>query len=108
MAFDYDKLRGRIIEKFRTQGNFSRVLGVSERTLSLKLNNKIFFSQDEIAKISELLNITLDEIQIYFFNKKVQWIELCLDKHKKIRYEYFNYRRGAYEGELWWIHSDLW
>lgn len=72
MAFDYDKLRGRIIEKFRTQSNFSRALGVSERTLSLKLNNKIFFSQDEIAKISELLNIALDEIQIYFFKKKVQ------------------------------------
>lgn len=72
MAFDYDKLRGRIIEKFRTQGNFSKALGVSERTLSLKLNNKIFFSQDEIAKMSELLNIALDEIQVYFFNKKVQ------------------------------------
>ncbi|WP_195618448.1 DUF739 family protein [Clostridium paraputrificum] len=62
MAFNYDKLRGRIVEKFGTQGRFAKALGVSERTLSLKLNNKIFFSQDEIAKISKLLNITLDEI----------------------------------------------
>lgn len=67
MAFNYSKLKGRIMEKFRTQGCFSRALGVSGRTLSLKLNNKIFFSQDEIAKISELLNINSDEIQVYFF-----------------------------------------
>ena len=72
MAFNYDKLRGRIVEKFGTQGRFAKALGVSERTLSLKLNNKIFFSQDEIAKISKLLNITLDEIQDYFFRSKVQ------------------------------------
>lgn len=72
MAFNYDKLRGKIIEKFRTQGNFARALGISERTISLKLNNKIFFSQDEISKISDLLNIDSGEIQIYFFDKKVQ------------------------------------
>ncbi|BDU82541.1 DUF739 family protein [Clostridium perfringens] len=72
MAFDYDKLRGRIIERFGTQREFARALQVSERTLSLKLNNKIFFSQDEIKKASELLNISLEEIQIYFFRKKVQ------------------------------------
>lgn len=70
MAFNYSKLKGRIMEKFGTQGCFSRALGVSERTLSLKLNNKIFFSQDEIAKISELLNINSDEIQVYFFENR--------------------------------------
>jgi transcriptional regulator with XRE-family HTH domain len=72
VAFNYDKLRGRIVEKFGTQGRLAKALGVSERTLSLKLNNKIFFSQDEITKISKLLNITLDEIQDYFFKPKVQ------------------------------------
>lgn len=76
MAFNYNKLRGRIIEKYGTQGRFAKAMGVSERTLSLKLNNKIFFSQDEITKISELLNIVSDEIQVYFFEKEVQNIEL--------------------------------
>lgn len=74
MAFNYSKLRGRIIEKFGTQGCFSKALGVSERTLSLKLNNKIFFSQDEISRMSELLEITSDKIQFYFFEKEVQQI----------------------------------
>lgn len=72
MAFNYDKLKGRIVEKFGTQGKLARALGVSERTLSLKLNNKIFFSQDEITKISKLLNIALEEIQDYFFKPKVR------------------------------------
>ena len=72
MSFNYSKLRGKIIEKFGTQGSFSKALGVSERTLSLKLNNKIFFSQDEITKMSELLSISPDKIQVYFFEKEVQ------------------------------------
>lgn len=72
MAFNYNKLRGRIIEKFGTQRSFAKKLGVSERTISLKLNNKIFFSQDEITSISELLKIESNEIQVYFFEKEVQ------------------------------------
>ena len=76
MSFNYSKLRGKIVEKFGTQGCFAKELGVSERTLSLKLNNRIFFSQDEIAKMSDLLNINPNEIQDYFFEKEVQNIEL--------------------------------
>ncbi len=75
MAFDYRKLRGKIVEKFGTQGAFSRALGVSERTLSLKLNNRIFFSQDEITKCSNLLEILPNEIQDYFFTQEVQNFE---------------------------------
>lgn len=72
MAFDYNRLRGRIVEKFGTQIIFARKLGVSQRTLSLKLNNKVYFSQDEITKCSDLLEIPSSEIQDYFFEKKAQ------------------------------------
>lgn len=75
MVFNYNKLRGRIIEKFGSQSSFSKAVGTSERTLSLKLNNKIFFSQDEIIKYSKTLNIGINEIQAYFFTPKVQNIE---------------------------------
>lgn len=70
MAFDYSKLRGRIVEKYGTQIAFSKAMGVSERTLSLKLNGKIYFSQDEIVSISRLLDIPRDELQLYFFTRK--------------------------------------
>lgn len=75
MAFDYRKLKGKIVEEYGTQGCFAKALGVSERTLSLKLNNKVFFTQNEMKKCSELLNIDLDKILIYFFKEKVQNIE---------------------------------
>lgn len=50
MSFNYSKLRGRIIEKFGTQGCFSKALGVSERTLSLKLIIKYSFLKMKLLK----------------------------------------------------------
>lgn len=38
MAFDYSKLKGRIIEKYNSQSSFANAMEWSERTLSLKLN----------------------------------------------------------------------
>ena len=72
MSFNHNKLRGKIIEKYGTQGAFAKALGVSERTLSLKLNGKIFFAQDEMSKILNLLGETVDSIKEYFFIEKVQ------------------------------------
>lgn len=72
MDYNYDKLIGKIAEKFRTQARFSKVMGMSERTLSLKLNNKIDFKQDEIVKACELLEINHAEIPVYFFDSNVQ------------------------------------
>ena len=72
MAFDYAKLKGRIIEKFGTQRDFAQGMGVSERTLSLKMNNAIFFRQDEITKAADLLDISPTDINMYFFTEKVK------------------------------------
>ena len=38
MAFDYSKLKGKIVEKFQTQQAFAKAMELSERSLSLKLN----------------------------------------------------------------------
>ncbi|MDF2538847.1 MAG: hypothetical protein K0S76_1868 [Herbinix sp.] len=72
MAFNYSKLKGRIVEKFGKQSLFAKAMKVSERTISLKLNNKIYFSQDEIVLAAKLLDIPENEIQVYFFTQKVQ------------------------------------
>lgn len=72
MKFDYSKLRGRIVEKFGTQIDFSKAVRMSERTLSLKLNGKRFFTQDEIALVTDILDIPENEIPLYFFTPKVQ------------------------------------
>ena len=52
MAFDYSKLKGKIVEVFGTQSNFAKAVGMSERTLSCKLNNKIPFTQPAMLIIS--------------------------------------------------------
>lgn len=71
MAFDYSKLRGRIIEKYSSQTAFTKAFGVSENTLSLKLNNKIRFTTDDIIKMSKMLEIPKNEIGQYFFTLEV-------------------------------------
>ncbi len=72
MEFDYSKLKGKIKEKYDTQLNFSKVLGISERSLTLKMNCKRDWRQNEIAKCIRLLDISPENIGEYFFNKKVQ------------------------------------
>lgn len=72
MAYDYSKLNGRIVEKCGTQAVFAEKMGLSEKTISMKLNNKIAFKQPEIQKALEVLDLASDEIQVYFFTIKVQ------------------------------------
>ena len=73
MAYDYSKLRGRIVEKYGTQKKFATAMGWSERTLSLKLNGFVFWKQHEISQAMELLNIEESSINDYFFTQIVQF-----------------------------------
>jgi hypothetical protein len=76
MAFNYNKLRGKIIEKFGTQYDFAGAMGWSERTLSLKLNSNRSWKQDDICKAVKLLELSNEDIISYFFTPEVQNIEL--------------------------------
>lgn len=75
MTFNYQKLRGRIREKYKTQAEFAKALGLSGTSLSAKLNNGSEFSQKEIFKSIELLGIKEVEIPEYFFASNVQFSE---------------------------------
>lgn len=65
--YNYSKLLGRIKELGMTQDRLSREIRMNPATLSLKLNNKNKFRQDEIRKICSTLEIRPDEIGQYFF-----------------------------------------
>ena len=72
MCYNYNKLNGKIAEVFGTQIKFAEAMGLSERTISLKLNNLVSWKQTEITKAIDILEIPTSEIQDYFFNQKVQ------------------------------------
>lgn len=71
VEFDYSKLRGRITEKYGTisemvtKNNLKK--GLSRHGLSLRLNNNINFSQDEIIKLVSILDIDALDIHAFFF-----------------------------------------
>lgn len=72
MPYDYSKLLGKITEVFGTQARFSDAIGLSERSVSLKLNGKRAWKQSEMAKACEVLTIPESELGTYFFAAKVQ------------------------------------
>lgn len=72
MKYNYSKLLGAIKEKTTTQSNFASKLGMSERSLSLKLNNKRMWKQDEIIRACHILSIPYNQICVYFFTQNVQ------------------------------------
>lgn len=80
MAFDYSKLRGKIVEIFNTQSCFAIAMGWSERTLSLKMNGIRAWKQPDICQAVKLLGLSDEDIPAYFFTIKVQSIEQSEEK----------------------------
>lgn len=72
MNFDYSRLCGRIVEMCGTQAVFAKRMGLSERSLSLKLNNKTPWKQIEMQNAATILGFPEIEIPKYFFTLKVQ------------------------------------
>lgn len=72
--FDFDKLRGRIKEKLKTEAIFAEKIGITPATLSYKFNGISEFSSTEIDKAChpDILDIPLEEIGIYFFTRKLE------------------------------------
>lgn len=69
MAFNFNKLKGRIVEVLGTREVFCEKMGFTHATLYNTFSGKRYFTQLEIDKACEILNIPHDEIPTYFFNK---------------------------------------
>ena len=67
MGFEYNKLRGRIVEKYGTQAKFAQELGISSTAMSEKMTGKTTFSQRDIERWRKLLDIDSEDIGKYFF-----------------------------------------
>ena len=75
MAFDFNKLRGRIKEYFGSEKAFAAAMKMSPSNLSARLNGKIHFGGEEIKQASVLLKISDEEIGTYFFKQKFDFTE---------------------------------
>lgn len=71
MCYDYSSLSGKIVEKYVTQYNFAIAMGLSERSISLKINNKVSWKNDEMYKACQLLGIDIQYLHQFFFTPKV-------------------------------------
>lgn len=67
MGFVYNKLRGRIVEKFGSQERFAEEIGLSNVSVSKKMTGKVQFTQSDIVLWCEKLGIPLEDAGTYFF-----------------------------------------
>ena len=65
--YNFSKLNGKIVEIFGTQLAFAEAIGLSEMTVSKKMNGKRPWKQTDMAKACEVLGIPISEIPTYFF-----------------------------------------
>lgn len=70
MAFDFSKLRGRIVEKYGSGDRFAQAMGFSKVWLSSRLTNVVPWKAEEIRKASDLLDIPPEDIHLYFLTPK--------------------------------------
>ena len=83
MEFDYTLLRRRMRERYASEADFARDLGISPASLRQKLRNEGDFSMGQMRKTAKLLDIDAQSIPKYFFVEKVHKSELfvgCLTK----------------------------
>lgn len=67
MQYVYNKLRGRIVEKFGTQKAFAAALGVSQNCITKKLHCVWEFSQSDVERWANLLEIDRQEYGEFFY-----------------------------------------
>lgn len=70
MAFDYTRLRERIIEKCGSNTVFAERMGLSYISVSSKLNNRRKWTQSDMLRASEILGFSPEELGAYFFPVK--------------------------------------
>lgn len=72
----YPKLRGKIMEQFRTFSDFADAVGTSSQSVSFKLNGDRPFTKTDIENWSQVLGLPLKDCGLYFFEPPVENVQL--------------------------------
>ena len=67
MKFTNDKLKERIFDMYDSMADFASDLGISRKSVIKKLNGDDYFTEIEIIKAVQLLDIEPIQIKEYFF-----------------------------------------
>ena len=70
MEFDYSNLKGLLASKGITQEKLAKEIGMTQATMSNKINGKAFFTQCEIRAMISFLDIPMELVGEYFFTFK--------------------------------------
>lgn len=62
-------LKSYFVKNGLTQEEIAKKVGISYQTLSDKVNNKVQFKVDEVSALCDILEITNDKDNIFFFKK---------------------------------------
>lgn len=68
MPYSYNKLRGKITEVCGSQAKFADKVGLSQNSVSRKLNCNTGFSQSDMIEWGAILGIPQEEYGTYFFS----------------------------------------
>ena len=71
MAYETNKLKARIIEKYGDQKHFAEAIGMQESTLSRLLSDGKEWKGSMMMKAIDLLEIPSTQVDSYFFEPKV-------------------------------------
>lgn len=66
MSFNYDKLRGRIVEKYGSIAKFSADTRIDYAAVIRKMAGKTKFTQEDIVEWCRLLEIDINDASLYF------------------------------------------
>ncbi|RLY73544.1 DUF739 family protein [Staphylococcus epidermidis] len=74
-TFDYSLLCKRMSEYRHSQSSLANAIPISRTSINHKLKGKNSFTQWEIKRICELLEISPNKVGLYFFNQNVRKTE---------------------------------
>lgn len=65
-------LKSYFVKNGFTQEEIAKKIGISSQSLSDKINNKVQFKVDEVSSLCEILEITHDKDNIFFFKNQIK------------------------------------
>lgn len=67
---DSRKLKAAIVENGLTQEKLADELGIARATFNNKINGKAFFTEDELTKMKNTLNLSNERFLLIFFDSE--------------------------------------